>query len=375
MMIECFRRKLAQAKVLRVLALAIVLGEMALLGGCDGKTVRVADADAKDTANAVPLLILDGDFGSSTDDLFALLMALNYEREGKCRLLGVVNDRGADRYAAIPDLMLTYFGRSDVPIGQEHCCEDTTILFIDYVSMTQFRRMGGEPMFPRSLQNYAALPDGWKLYRHLLAGQADHSVSVCLLGFPTALSHLLESQPDKYSPLNGVDLVRKKVAALYVMGGHWGEGRMDGGYNLVSMPKATEDFFHLWPKEVTVYFSPSIVGQGINYERDSVIRDISWTDFHPIKQIYVNYDCNTGQCMWDILPVMQAVEGNDRFSLSEPGYVNFVRVDSMPFVPDSLGNCRYQLAGDKGWNEAVLRDLRKVTVNCKGVEDEEDCDD
>ena len=31
MMIECFRRKLAQAKVLRVLALAIVLGEMALL--------------------------------------------------------------------------------------------------------------------------------------------------------------------------------------------------------------------------------------------------------------------------------------------------------------------------------------------------------
>ena len=41
----------------------------------------------------VPLIILDTDIGSSTDDLFALEMLYRYEDEGRCRLLGVMVDR------------------------------------------------------------------------------------------------------------------------------------------------------------------------------------------------------------------------------------------------------------------------------------------
>ena len=41
----------------------------------------------------MPLVILDTDIGSSTDDLFALEMLFRYEEAGKCRLLGVVVDR------------------------------------------------------------------------------------------------------------------------------------------------------------------------------------------------------------------------------------------------------------------------------------------
>ncbi|MBR7094003.1 MAG: hypothetical protein IKI48_04330, partial [Prevotella sp.] len=41
----------------------------------------------------IPLVILDTDMGSSTDDLFALQLLHRYEQEGYCRLLGVVVDR------------------------------------------------------------------------------------------------------------------------------------------------------------------------------------------------------------------------------------------------------------------------------------------
>jgi hypothetical protein len=41
----------------------------------------------------VPLVIVDTDVGSSTDDLFALEMAYHYANQGKCKLLGVVVDR------------------------------------------------------------------------------------------------------------------------------------------------------------------------------------------------------------------------------------------------------------------------------------------
>ena len=55
----------------------------------------------------VPLIILDTDIGSSTDDLFALEMLYRYEDEGRCRLLGVVVDREGERNAA-PRLSSNY---------------------------------------------------------------------------------------------------------------------------------------------------------------------------------------------------------------------------------------------------------------------------
>ena len=65
----------------------------------------------------MPLIIYDTDIGSSTDDLFALEMLYRYEDEGRCRLLGVVVDREGERNAAFADVMNTYFGHGDVPIG------------------------------------------------------------------------------------------------------------------------------------------------------------------------------------------------------------------------------------------------------------------
>lgn len=48
-------------------------------------------------------------------------------------------------------------------------------------------------------------------------------------------------------------------------------------------------------------FSPMETGQTVEYTPEQVISDISWTDAHPIKQVYMNCNCNTGQRMWDVM--------------------------------------------------------------------------
>lgn len=50
--------------------------------------------------DGVPLIILDTDLVSSTDDLFAMEMLYRYEEEGKCKLLGIVVDREGEAGAA-----------------------------------------------------------------------------------------------------------------------------------------------------------------------------------------------------------------------------------------------------------------------------------
>ena len=121
-----------------------------------------------------------------------------------------------------------------------------------------------------------------------------------------------------------------------------------------------EEFFDLWPKDVDIVFSPMEVGNEIEYKPETVIQDISWTDIHPIKQVYMTYDCNTGQRMWDPLTVIQAVEGDALFSLSERGIVTPTEHLATVFTPLPTGNCRYQKPVTKAWFTTMLDKMRVI---------------
>ena len=307
--------------------------------------------------SGVPLVILDTDIGSSTDDLFALQMLHRYEDQGRCKLLGVVVDRMGEDYAILTDVMDTYYGHGDIPIGLERKGISNPKVFIDYKNLYKHTNGNGEPLFHRTVSNYSALPDGWMLYRQLLAAQPDHSVSICSIGFVSSLVQLLESQPDKFSPLSGVELVRSKVKCLYLMAGVFTSSD-EPDYNFLQGPEFAKSFFELWPRETDIVFSPMEVGNEIEYKPESVISDISWTDVHPIKQVYMTYECNTGQKMWDPLSVINAVEGDNVFSLSERGLVSLTSHTGTLFTPSATGKCRYQKPGTKEWCDMMLDKIR-----------------
>jgi hypothetical protein len=101
-------------------------------------------------------------------------------------------------------------------------------------------------------------------------------------------------------------------------------------------------------------------GNGIEYQPDQVISDVSWTDDHPIKQVYMTCNCNTGQMMWDPLTVINAVEGDDLFTLTERGTVVLNDDGTVIFTPSGSGNSRFQMPSDDAWRSAMLEKIRNA---------------
>ena len=330
-----------------------------------GASVMASCANEDDPAGRqdgdpdVPGIILDTDIGSSADDLFALEMLYRYHGQGRCRLLGVVVDREGEDCAACADVMNTYFGHGDTPIGLVRNGIPAPAVWIDYKALPRYTLADGTPMFARSISDYSALPDGWQLYRRLLAAQPDHSVSICTTGFVTALSQLLQSEADEHSPLSGVELVRQKVKCIYIQGGVFGNA-VEPDFNFGQGITFAMDFFRLWPKDVDMVLSPGEVGDAIEYTPEQVVGDVSWTDVHPVKQVYLTCNCNTGQKMWDPLTVIQAVEGDAVFSLSQRGTVSLTPQAETLFTPSPTGHCRYQQPGSAEWAAQILEKIRQA---------------
>ena len=225
-----------------------IFSVFALLACSNDRSDSAEQPTPKEAGAEIQHIILDADIGSSTDDLFALQNLYDCHIEKKCNLIGVVVDRMGENNAAIVDVMNTYFGLGDIPIGLERDGAKNPKIWIDYGELPADTNEDGSLMFKRSVEDYSKLLDGYKLYRKLLAGNPDHSVTIFSTGFVTSLAHLLKSEADEYSDLSGVALVKAKVKGLYIMGGDFGEA-VETDYNFRQALNFSIEFFKLWPTE------------------------------------------------------------------------------------------------------------------------------
>ncbi|MGN0222737.1 MAG: nucleoside hydrolase [Muribaculaceae bacterium] len=298
-------------------------------------------------------IIFDTDLISSTDDLVALCALYKYMDEGKCNVIGIVVDREGEANAACADVFNTFYGHPEIPIALVRNGIKNPDVFIDYSGVAHWQDDRGNQLFRRSIADYSALPDGYELYRSLLQSAPDKSVTIVSVGFLTALAQLLTSD-------GGQQLVVDKVKAIYIMGGCFNSGLPD--YNFAQGPQFAQTFFKLWPESTPIYFSPSEVGNGIYYSKQQLLDDFANSGLHPLKEIYQRFDEDKTQMMWDMLPVIHAVEGDQWFSLSQWGYVTIDSEGNTSFTPSSTGNCRYQLPGDHAWNVATLNKIRGLII-------------
>ena len=110
--------------------------------------------------------------------------------------------------------------------------------------------------------------------------------------------------------------------------------------------------------------SPSNIGDQMDYLPKDVLVDLSYTELNPIKSVYTNYTCDTGQRMWDTNCLVNAVLGDAQYNLSPRGWVSFVdrgEESLMLFKNDPNGNARYQIPGDSYFNLEKLMDIRRHT--------------
>ena len=308
-------------------------------------------------------MILDSDFGSSTDDLFALMMLNHYIDDGLVDLKGIVVDREGEKNAGVVDIFNTYYGHPEIPVGLERNGVKNPRCFIPYNGICDLTDASGAPLFKRSLDT-STLPDGYKLYRRLLSKADDKSIVIVAIGFATTLSQLMESGADEYSELSGLDLLDKKVKSIYIQSGRFEAGDSLCGYNMRAAAKQSAIFYDKLPHSVDLIMSPSNIGDRMDYVPQDVLTDLSNTTLNPIKAVYTHYTCDTGQRMWDTNCLVNAVLGDAQYHLSPRGYVTFVdhgENSLMLFKEDPAGNARYQLPGDSYFNQEKLMDIRRHT--------------
>ena len=108
-------------------------------------------------------IILDCDMGSSTDDLFALMMLHRYMDMDRCNLIGVIVDRMGRANADIVDVLDNFYGHPDIPIGLETKGQEDTHVWITYHNLPYARTTEGVPMFRRSDGDDGRYMVGYKL--------------------------------------------------------------------------------------------------------------------------------------------------------------------------------------------------------------------
>ena len=344
--------------------LRIFLAVAVLISLCSCKTsstLAKPSADNKESVRTAIPLILDSDFGSSTDDLFALMMIHHYIDDGQVDLKGVIVDREGEKNAVLVNVFNHFYGHPQIPIGLERNGVKNPRCFIPYSGICDLTDDQGQPLFYRNIDP-AQLPDGYKLYRKLLSQADDGSVVVVAIGFATSLAQLFESAADEFSPLGGRDLFAKKVKAVYIQSGRFEAGDSLSGYNMRAASRQSAVFYSQFPKNVALMMSPSNIGDQMNYQPRDVLTDLSYTERNPIKAVYTNYSCDTGQRMWDTNCLVQAVLGDKEYNLSPRGWVTFVdrgEESLMLFREDPNGNARYQIPGDSYFAEQKLMDIRR----------------
>ena len=196
-------------------------------------------------------VIFDTDIGPDWDDVGAAATLHALADRGEAEILAMMVSSGGHSAIWGPpclDAFNTYYGRSDIPIGVAQDGPDFGSLYNQQIAEE----------FPQDLGISGAW-DAVELYRKILSEQEDSSVVIITVGFITNIDDLLNSDPDSYSDLNGLELVEKKVKRWVCMGG--GYPSSGGEFNFNQDAAATVYAVENWPNPI--FFSGFEIGVSI----------------------------------------------------------------------------------------------------------------
>ncbi|MFH0841571.1 MAG: nucleoside hydrolase [Bacteroidota bacterium] len=276
-------------------------------------------------------IIFDTDIGPDYDDVGALAFLHATADSGKAEILATVSSNRHRLVAPSMDVINSYFGRPDLPLG---------------APMGYGADMGAWQKWPDSLvakyphrvNSTSEVRDAVDVYREILMLQPDKSVTIVTVGFLTNLAGLLKSAPDDHSPLNGMEMVSKKVKLLVSMAGKFPEGKE---FNVFIDSVSSKYVFENWPGEII--FS----GFEIGWEIRTGLRLIeSPVSNSPVKDVFsmsipMSEEDKYGRMSWDETAVLIGVYGTKGFFDTKRGRIIINEDGSNTWVDDPDGNHTY----------------------------------
>ena len=287
-------------------------------------------------------MIFDTDMGNDIDDALALGVIHALQSRGECELLAVTLSKDNDFASPFVDLVNTFYGRGNIPIGVVR--NGKTPENSRYLTDTVNALDEGKLRYPHDLRSGQDAPEAVGLLRKTLAEQPDGSVALVVVGFSTNAIRLLDSPADKFSPLTGKELITRKVRVLSMMAGMFSQTGRVKEYNVYIDSPAAAKIFSEWPTPLIA--SGFEIGQAIKFPAFNIEHDFSYVKHHPLKQAYelyqkMPYDRET----WDLTSVLYAVRPNHGyFGLSPAGQIRVDAQDVTQFDVAENGRQRYLTA-------------------------------
>ncbi len=317
----------------------------------------VLTAQKKDT-NPIPV-IFDTDIGNDIDDVLALQMLINYDRSKVINLLGVTIGKSYPRVVEYLDGYLRYQKFRPLPIGFAY--NGVNPEPYRYVPIALDTLVHDKPILKPKRKLDSSIPEGYKLQRKLLAKAKDGSVVFIAVGPLTNLQRLLDSEPDEYSPLNGTELVKRKVRLLSVMAGLYNDEFDFPEWNVVQDLHASKVVFERWPTLLVA--SGFEVGSKLLYPHQSILNDFPHKGSNPLTISYevyqkMPYDRQT----WDLTSVLHAVEPDQAyFDLSAAGKITIEKEGHSHFSARSDQSHHYLIIPQEKQARTLARLVELVT--------------
>ncbi len=224
-----------------------------------------ADSSFSDPVPPVKIF-LDTDVVPDVGDPLAIEFLHGLADLGEAQIIGISCMTNDDWAAGCVDAIDGYYGRPEIPVGQLKGGKDGG--YAKKCAKT----------YPNRYSKGASddVPDAVAVFRKAVSEQPDGSVVLVGIGPLTNLKNFLASSPDQYSPLNGHDLIARKVKMLSVMGGLFGKpfgpkiiadgGNLDlktfGEYNIRVDIAAAKYVSENWPTPIV--WSGFEIGATIN---------------------------------------------------------------------------------------------------------------
>jgi hypothetical protein len=317
----------------------------------------------KDAESVKPIkIILDTDMGSDCDDAGAMALLHKYADLGRAEILGCIYSSGKIPYGAgVIEAINIYYGRPEIPVGA-YWGNDLG----DPVD-----KMGTEKLakntdqFKNKIIHNKDAEEQTRLNRRLLASQEDNSVDYITIGHTKGLYDLLVSEPDDISPLNGHDLITRKVrrwVALGALRANNPDGHFTKDWNFFFNGTAPFTKYLVENFSKPIYFIHSgtdiLTGKSLkSTPEDNIIR-VAYENW------LWNYEKRTlddQRPSWDIVTVYFTVEDLGDFLEEEsPGWLSFDPEKGCRWVVGESDLPHHYIFQKEGINEAFADYLNEM---------------
>lgn len=288
-----------------------------------------------------PQVILDADLDSDIDDMGALAMLLNLHKKGSIELIGVIVTSDDPYAPACADVMNTFYGLPEIPIGYLKNQPKLT----NHSRYTKFIAQE----FAGKIKAWQDAEDAIALYRRLLAQNTNESVVIVTIGHLTSLQGLIQSNADENSSLNGTQLVKKKVKKWICMGGQFPEGKEANFYR--PDPQSTLYCVANWNKEVV--FCGWEIGNKVITGGKGLKETLKPS--HPLYRGYELYNNFAGRPSWDQIAVLLLTSESQKFFNYKTGTCTVNPDGSNNWKDDKKGKHQYVVFNPSADINSIVR--------------------